>query len=67
MRLSTRLRREAVSVAKMVMEETGPDSHMHDLKLGARVAIEEWLRRYAKPEVTDPIGLADELLQELDR
>jgi len=43
-----------------------PDVTEEDLRRGARIALNEWLRRYAKPDETDPIGLADELLHELD-
>lgn len=31
----------------------------------ARIAVEEWLLRYAEPDCTDPIGLADDLLHEI--
>ncbi len=32
---------------------------------GARVALDEWMRRYADPEEADPIALTDDLLREL--
>jgi hypothetical protein len=57
---------KAAARATKDLRHDSPPVTLQDLKRGARIAIEEWLREYAKPSVTDPIGLADDLLQELD-
>ena len=43
-----------------------PDCQGSHVQLeAARIAVEEWLERYAEPDCNDPIGLADDLLREI--
>lgn len=65
MRLSTRIER-ALRKQRHAVSAVRIPPLAEDLRQGARIALEEWLRRYARPDVTDPIGLVDDLLHELD-
>ena len=63
-KLSTLMKRAARETKDARIDR--PSVTESDLKRGARIALDEWLRRYAKPDENDPIGLTDELLHELD-